>query len=62
MNKLYDETSIQNIANAIREKTETEDKMKVSEMADKILSITSGSKPADKVKINTVVTVERSST
>ena len=40
--KLYEETNIQNIANAIRTKLSTTDTYKVSEMSDAILSITSG--------------------
>ena len=39
MNKLYEETDIQNIANAIREKTKSTDTYKVSEMADAISNI-----------------------
>lgn len=39
MNKLYEETDIQNIANAIREKAGTTDTFKVSEMADAISEI-----------------------
>lgn len=39
MNKLYEETDIQNIANAIREKTKSTDTFKVSEMANAINSI-----------------------
>ena len=39
MNKLYEETDIQNIANAIREKAGTADTFKVSEMADAISNI-----------------------
>lgn len=39
MNKLYEETDIQNIANAIREKAVTADTFKVSEMADAISEI-----------------------
>ena len=42
MNKLYEETDIQNIANAIREKAGTTDTFKVSEMADAISNIESG--------------------
>ena len=39
MNKLYEETDIQNIANAIREKAGTTDTFKVSEMANAISNI-----------------------
>ena len=39
MNKLYEETDIQNIANAIREKTKSTDTYKVSEMANAISNI-----------------------
>lgn len=39
MNKLYEETDIQNIANAIREKAGTTDTFKVSEMANAISDI-----------------------
>lgn len=39
MNKLYEETDIQNIANAIREKTGTADTFKVSEMANAVSNI-----------------------
>lgn len=39
MNKLYEETDIQNIANAIREKAGTADTFKVSEMANAISNI-----------------------
>lgn len=39
MNKLYEETDIQNIANAIREKAGTADTFKVSEMAEAISNI-----------------------
>lgn len=39
MNKLYEETDIQNIANAIREKTKSTDTFKVSEMANAISNI-----------------------
>lgn len=39
MNKLYEETDIQNIANAIREKVGTTDTFKVSEMANAISEI-----------------------
>lgn len=42
MNKLYEETDIQNIANAIREKTKSTDTFKVSEMAEAISNIESG--------------------
>lgn len=42
MNKLYEETDIQNIANAIREKTKSTDTFKVSEMANAISNIESG--------------------
>lgn len=42
-NKLYEETDIQNIANAIREKTKSTDTFKVSEMANAISEIKSGS-------------------
>lgn len=38
-NKLYEETDIQNIANAIREKAGTADTFKVSEMANAISEI-----------------------
>ena len=41
--KLYEETNIQTIANAIRTKLSTTDTYKVSEMSDAILSITGGS-------------------
>ena len=41
-NKLYDETSIQNIADAIRAKNGSSDTYKVSEMAQAILDIPSG--------------------
>lgn len=43
MNKLYEETDIQNIANAIREKTKSTDTFKVSEMADAVANIQTGS-------------------
>ena len=43
MNKLYEETDIQNIANAIREKAGTTDTFKVSEMADAVANIQTGS-------------------
>lgn len=39
MNKLYEETDIQNIANAIREKAGTTGTFKVSEMANAISNI-----------------------
>ena len=39
MNKLYEETDIQNIANAIREKTKSTDTYKVSEMANAVSNI-----------------------
>ena len=39
MNKLYEETDIQNIANAIRKKTKSTDTFKVSEMANAINNI-----------------------
>lgn len=39
MNKLYEETDIQNIANAIREKAGTTDTFKVSEMAEAVANI-----------------------
>lgn len=39
MNKLYEETDIQNIANAIREKTKSTDTFKVSEMANAVSNI-----------------------
>lgn len=39
MNKLYEETDIQNIANAIREKAGTADTFKVSEMANAVSNI-----------------------
>lgn len=39
MNKLYEETDIQNIANAIREKTKSTGTYKVSEMANAISNI-----------------------
>jgi hypothetical protein len=38
-NKLYEETDIQNIANAIREKAGTADTFKVSEMANAVSNI-----------------------
>lgn len=38
-NKLYEETDIQNIANAIREKVGTADTFKVSEMANAVSNI-----------------------
>ena len=41
--KLYEEENIRDIADAIREKTETEDKLKPSEMANAIRGIESGS-------------------
>lgn len=44
-NKIYDEQSIQNIANAIRSKNGETGKYKVSEMAQKILNIPTGSEP-----------------
>lgn len=43
MNKLYEETDIQNIANAIREKAGTTGTFKVSEMADAVANIQTGS-------------------
>ena len=43
MNKLYEETDIQNIANAIREKAGTTDTFKVSEMAEAVANIQTGS-------------------
>lgn len=39
MNKLYEETDIQNIANAIRKKAGTTDTFKVSEMANAVSNI-----------------------
>jgi len=39
MNKLYEETDIQNIANAIRKKTKSTDTFKVSEMANAVSNI-----------------------
>ena len=39
MNKLYEETDIQNIANVIRKKTKSTDTFKVSEMANAISNI-----------------------
>lgn len=42
MNRLYDESAIQSIANAIRTKDGTTSSMLVSEMASKILAIPSG--------------------
>lgn len=47
MNKLYEETDIQNIANAIREKTGTADTFKVSEMANAVANIQTGSVEKD---------------
>lgn len=41
-NKLYEETHIQNIANAIREKTGKTDAIMVSQMASEIGGITTG--------------------
>ena len=46
-NKLYEETDIQNIANAIREKAGTADTFKVSEMADAVANIQTGSVEKD---------------
>lgn len=43
MNKLYEETDIQNIANAIRKKAGTADTFKVSEMANAVANIQTGS-------------------
>ncbi len=43
MNKLYDETAIQNIAKAIREKNGSTNTYKVCQMADEILALTVGS-------------------
>ena len=47
MNKLYEETDIQNIANAIREKTKSTDTFKVSEMANAVANIQTGSVEKD---------------
>ena len=47
MNKLYEETDIQNIANAIREKTKSTDIFKVSEMANAVANIQTGSVEKD---------------
>lgn len=47
MNKLYEETDIQNIANAIREKAGTADTFKVSEMANAVANIQTGSVEKD---------------
>lgn len=41
-NKLYEEQHIQNIANAIREKTGKTDSLLVSAMAEEIANITGG--------------------
>jgi hypothetical protein len=46
-NKLYEETDIQNIANAIREKAGTADTFKVSEMANAVANIQTGSVEKD---------------
>ena len=46
-NKLYEETDIQNIANAIREKTKSTDTFKVSEMANAVANIQTGSVEKD---------------
>lgn len=58
-NKLYEETAIQDIADAIREKTSSTDTYKVAEMGDAIRSIPSGgtSKPI-KVKTIQLTTME----
>lgn len=45
-NKLYDESSIRDIANAIREKKGTSDTYTVSEMKEAILSMNTGSGPS----------------
>lgn len=55
MNKLYEETDIQNIANAIREKVGTADTFKVSEMANAISNIESGNNATG---VFDVVTIE----
>lgn len=57
MNKLYEETDIQNIANAIREKAGTADTFKVSEMANAISNIKSGTDVFEHQLID-VVTIE----
>lgn len=54
-NKLYEETDIQNIANAIREKAGTADTFKVSEMANAISNIESGNNATG---LSDVVTIE----
>ena len=58
MNKLYEETDIQNIANAIREKTKSTDTFKVSEMADAISEIKSGNTDVFEHQLIDVVTIE----
>lgn len=57
MNKLYEETDIQNIANAIRKKTKSTDTFKVSEMANAISEIKSGTDVFEHQLID-VVTIE----
>ena len=54
-NKLYSETSIQDIANAIREKNGTSDTYKVSEMGNAIRAIVSGESLKFFSQINPVV-------
>ena len=58
MNKLYEETDIQNIANAIREKAGTTDTFKVSEMANAISEIKSGNTGVFEHQLIDVVTIE----
>lgn len=54
MNKLYEETDIQNIANAIREKTKSTDTYKVSEMANAVSNIESGNNATGVIDVVTV--------
>ena len=56
MNKLYEETSIQDIADAIREKNGSTQTYTVSEMGDAIRAVTGGSVPlAEFSQMNPIV-------
>ena len=55
-NKLYNEASIQDIANAIREKNKTTNKYKVSQMGNAIREIKSGESLQEYSQMNPIVT------
>lgn len=58
-NKLYEETHIQAIANAIREKKGSTETYKVSEMAAAVRALQTGSREEKQAKTVTPTTVEQ---